>query len=49
MIKLFPVGLDVLYAVDYTGAIENFNESQFWASTQWINWNIEMQWKALCL
>jgi hypothetical protein len=37
MIQLFPVGLDVLYAVDYTGAISNFNESQFWTSTQWIN------------
>jgi hypothetical protein len=37
MIQLFPVGLDVLYAVDCTGAISNFNESQFWASTQWIN------------
>jgi hypothetical protein len=36
MIQLFPVGLDVLYAVDYTGAISNFNESQFWTSTQWI-------------
>jgi hypothetical protein len=33
--QLFPVGLDVLYAVDYTGAIDNFNESQFWTSTQW--------------
>jgi hypothetical protein len=37
MIQLFSVGLDVLYAVDCTGAISNFNESQFWASTQWIN------------
>ena len=35
-IQLFPVGPDVLYAVDYTGAISNFNESQFWTSTQWI-------------
>jgi hypothetical protein len=26
-----------LYAVDYTGAIDNFNESQFWPATQWIN------------
>jgi hypothetical protein len=25
MIQLYPVGLDVLYAVDYTGAISNFN------------------------
>ena len=37
MIQLFPVGLDVLCAVDYTGAIDNFNESQFWTATQWIN------------
>jgi hypothetical protein len=37
MIQLFQVGLDVLYAVDYTGAISNFNKSQFWTSTQWIN------------
>jgi hypothetical protein len=37
MIQLFPAGLNVLYAVDYTGAISNFNESQFWTSTQWIN------------
>jgi len=37
MIQLFPVGLDVLYAVDYTGAIDNFNEAQFRTSTQWIN------------
>ena len=37
MIQLFTVGLDVLYAVDCTGAISNFNECQFWTSTQWIN------------
>ena len=36
-IQLFPVGLDVLYAVDYTGAIDNSNEAQFWTSTQWVN------------
>jgi hypothetical protein len=41
MIQLVPVGLDVLNAVDYTGAISNFNESQFWTSTQWINCEIE--------
>jgi hypothetical protein len=35
-IQLFPVGLDVLYAVDYTGAIDNSNEAQFWTSTQWV-------------
>jgi hypothetical protein len=29
MIQLFPLGLDVLYAVDYTGEIDNFNESQW--------------------
>ena len=33
MIQLHPVGL-VLYAVDYTGAISNFNECQFWTSAQ---------------
>jgi len=37
MIQLHPVGRDVLYAVDYTGAISNFNGCQFWTSTQWIN------------
>ena len=37
MIQLLPVGLDVLYAVDCTGAIDNFKEVQFWTSTQWIN------------
>ena len=25
-----------LYAGDYTGAIDNFNESQFWTSAQWV-------------
>jgi hypothetical protein len=35
--NVFPVGPDVLYTVDYTGVIDNFNESQFWTSTQWIN------------
>ena len=29
MIQLFPVGLDVLYAVDYTGAISNFTNPNF--------------------
>jgi hypothetical protein len=37
MIQLLPVGLDVLYAVDYTGAIDNFTDVQCWTSTQWIN------------
>jgi hypothetical protein len=37
MIQLFTVGPDVLYAVDDTGAISNFNECQIWTSTQWIN------------
>jgi hypothetical protein len=37
MIQLHPVGLDFLCAVDYTGAISNFNECQFWTSGQWIN------------
>jgi hypothetical protein len=42
MIQLFPVGLDVLYAVDYTGAISNFNESQFWTSTNGSTVKLEM-------
>ena len=29
MIQLFQVGLDVLYAVDYTGAIRNFTNPNF--------------------
>jgi len=34
---LFPVQLDVLYAVDYTGPIDNFNNVQSWTSSQWVN------------
>ena len=30
MIQLFETGINVLYSVDYTGAINNFNECEKW-------------------
>jgi hypothetical protein len=38
MVQSLPVELDFcVYAVGYTGAIDNFNDVQYWTSTQWIN------------
>ena len=37
MIQLFQTGINVLYSVDYTGAIDNFNECEKWTQTEWLN------------
>jgi hypothetical protein len=36
MIQLFETGINVLYSVDYTGAINNFNECEKWTQTEWM-------------
>ena len=36
MIQLFATGINVLYSVDYTGAINNFNECERWTQTEWM-------------
>ena len=33
MIKIFEVKLNVLYSVDYTGAIDNFSDCEQWTET----------------
>ena len=37
MIQLFQTGINVLYSVDYTGAIDNSNECEKWTQTEWLS------------
>jgi len=37
MVALLPAGLNVLYAVDYTGAISCFNDVINWTANDWVN------------
>jgi len=36
IIQLFQTRINVLYSVDYTGAIDNFNECEKWTQTEWL-------------
>jgi hypothetical protein len=46
MIQLLPVGLDVLYAVDYTRAIDNVKRCSFGPPRNGLTVKTEIQWKA---